>query len=225
MIAPPTPATCRPRATGSGARVAVTMLPRLLPSRAPAALLDPVVRLLAALRVTPNALSVAGLAGAAAAAALIANGALPAGGALLLLAGSLDLLDGALARATGRAGPAGALLDSTLDRCSEAAVLFGVLLYQLGRDASEEAALAFAAVTGSLLVSYVRARAEGLGAPLADGLLRRQERVVLLAAGLLTGWLRLALWLLAVLTLLTVLQRLRLGLRAVRAQAADGGER
>ena len=202
----------------------MTMPPRLLPSRAPAAIVDPIVGLLIALRVTPNAVSVAGLAGNAAVGALVASGALLPGGIVLLLASALDLFDGALARATGRAGPIGALLDSTLDRFSEVIVLFGVLVYELDRGNREESALVFVAVAGSLLVSYVRSRAGELGVTLTEGLLTRPERVALLAAGLITGWLRVTLWILAILTVLTALQRLYLAVNALRAQAAEGGD-
>ena len=202
----------------------MTMPPRLLPSRAPAAIVDPIVGLLIALRVTPNVVTVAGLAGNAAAAALVASGALLLGGIVLLLASALDLFDGALARATGRAGPIGALLDSTLDRFSEAILLFGVLVYALDRGNREESTLVFVAVAGSLLVSYVRSRAGELGVTLTEGLLTRPERVALLAAGLITGWLRVTLWMLAILTVLTALQRLYLAVNALRAQAAEGGD-
>lgn len=189
---------------------------RLLPGRPPAALLAPIVRALTALGVTPAALTWAGLAGNVAAGALVGSGALLAGGAVMLVASGLDMLDGALARATARATPAGALLDSTLDRVSEAAVLAGVLLYALDRDDDTLAALSFVAVAGSLLVSYVRARVEGLGAKLTDGLFTRAERVVVLGVALLVGALTPALWLLAVLTPLTAAQRLWLGLRTLR---------
>ena len=203
----------------------MTMLPRLLPSRVPAVILDPIVRLLIALRITPNVITVVGFLGAVGAAALIATGELLIGGVVLLLAGALDLFDGALARATGRAGPVGALLDSTLDRASEAAVLFGVLLYQLDRGNNEEAALAFVALAGSFLVSYVRTRAGELGFEVAEGLATRPERVVVLGLGLLTGWLRVALWILAIATVLTALQRLVLAIGALRrAQSTEGGD-
>lgn len=191
---------------------------RLLPSRPPAAALAPVVRALAMLGVTPLALSLAGLVGNMAAGVLVARGALLAAGILTLLASALDMLDGALARATGRASRTGALLDSTLDRVSEAAVLCGVLAYALGRGDDEQALLAFVAVVGSLMVSYVRARAEALGLALTDGLFTRAERVVVLSAALMLGWLRPALWLLAVLTVLTAVQRVVIAVRALRAE-------
>ncbi len=189
---------------------------RLLPSRLPAFVLEPIVRRLAAVGVTPLGLSVAGLAGNVAAAILISRGALFMGGTVMLLASALDLLDGALARATNTASPAGALIDSTLDRASEAVVLFGVCVYMLGTDRDTEAMLAFVAVVGSLMVSYVRARAEGLGVSMTDGIFTRPERVLLLGSALILGYLWIALWALAVLTSLTALQRLLIGIRALQ---------
>jgi len=192
-------------------------MPSLLPTRAPARLLAPIVGALVAIGVTPVMLTTAGFAGNALAAVLIARGGLVAGGAVVLVASALDMFDGAVARATRRASRFGALFDSVLDRASEAVVLFGIAVYAIDRGSREQALLAFAAVVGSLLVSYVRARAEGLGATLTDGLFRRQERVVLTALGLMLGLLRPALWMLAVLSLLTAAQRLVLAARAVRA--------
>ena len=195
----------------------------LLPSRAPAVVIGPIVRTLARLGVTPDMLTFAALAGNAVAAALIAGGALAAGGIVMLLASSLDFFDGELARTTGRASKAGALLDSVFDRFSEVVVLFGLLLYQLGEDHNEEAALVFVVLAGSLLVSYVRARAEGLGVALTSGWLRRAERVVLLGVALITGVLvRPVLWALAVLTVLTAVQRLYLATRTLRSEATEG---
>ncbi len=197
-------------------------MPSLLPKRLPANVLAPIVGVLAAAGVTPTMVTTAGLAGNAIAAVLIARGALLAGGIVVLLASGLDMLDGALARQTGRASRFGALYDSVLDRFSEAVVLFGIAVYAFNRGSREETLLAFAAVVGSLLVSYVRARAEGLDVALTDGLFRRQERVVLTAAGLILGLLRAALWILAVLSLLTAVQRLWLASRALlAADAAD----
>ncbi|MEX2229769.1 MAG: CDP-alcohol phosphatidyltransferase family protein, partial [Dehalococcoidia bacterium] len=196
---------------------ALMAMPSLLPTRAPARLLAPIVGALVAIGVTPAMLTIAGFAGNALAAVLIARGGLAAGGAVVLVASALDMFDGAVARATGRASRFGALFDSVLDRASEAVVLFGIAVYAIDRGSREQALLAFAAVVGSLLVSYVRARAEGLGATLTDGLFRRQERVVLTALGLMLGLLRPALWMLAVLSLLTAAQRLVLAARAVRA--------
>ena len=188
---------------------------RLFSGRTPSRLIDPLVGVLVALRVTPNAVTVAGLLGSLAAATLVARGDLLAGGVVMLLAGALDLLDGALARATGRVTRFGAVLDATFDRVSEAAVLFGVLFYETNLGNREESLLAFVAAVASLLVSYIRARVESHGGSLTEGVFTRPERVALLAAALITGWLRAGLWLLAALTLLTAAQRLYLASRAL----------
>lgn len=176
------------------------------------------MRWLAAIGVTPDMITFVSIAGNIAAAVLAANGQLIAAGIVMLIFSAMDFLDGALARATGQASSYGALLDSVFDRTSEAAVLFGILVYELDQGHSEESALVFAAVFGSLMVSYVRARAEGLGLELREGLFTRPERVVLLAAALITGWLRLGLWILAVLTLLTATQRFVSAARTLRRQ-------
>ena len=194
---------------------------RLLPGRAPEGLTTPLVRPLVALGVSPHAVSAAALAGSLVAAGFIARGELVLGGAAMLAAAALDSLDGALARLSGRASRLGALLDSTFDRVAEAAVLGALLYHQLGLGHREESMLAFAALAGSLLVSYVRARAEAEGVVVAGGLLARTERVLLLGAGLITGWIRGALWLLAVLSLLTAAQRLLLAVNSLRSREAE----
>ena len=200
------------------------MSPRLLAGRAPALLLDPVVRALAWAGVSPAMVTTAGLIGSLIAAVLIARGELMAGGIVVLLAASLDMFDGALARATGRVTRFGAVLDATFDRISEAAVLFGMLVYELNLGNREESLLIFAALTGSLLVSYVRAKVEAMGGTMSDGLFTRTERVVLTGAALITGWLRAGLWVLAVLTLLTAAQRLLAAPRALRSPSLKDGD-
>ncbi len=194
----------------------------ILPRRAPAAVLDPIVGALASAGVTPTMLTTTGFLGNVLAAYFVVQGWLIAAGAAVLFFSALDLLDGALARSTGTASRFGALYDSTLDRLSEAAVLFGVLWYELDLGNQEEALLAFLAVVGSLMVSYVRARSEGLGMPLKDGLFTRSERVVLTGVFLLFGWLRLALWILAVLTLFTAAQRTWIASRLLIEADRDG---
>lgn len=190
----------------------------LLPRRAPAVVLDPLVRALAAARVTPTMLTTAGFLGNVFAGWLAARGEVLLAGVAVLFFSALDMLDGALARATGKASRFGALYDSTLDRLSEAAVLGGLLWYALERGSDEQAMLAFVATVGSLMVSYVRARSEGLGLALKDGLFTRSERVVLVGVALIFDVTRAALWVLAVLTVLTAIQRLWIGSRALIAE-------
>lgn len=136
--------------------------------------------------VAPDQLTAASLA-LSALAGLLALGAPVAAGVSLLLAGLLDGLDGSLARATGRASRAGAFLDSTLDRYGEFLVLLGVWgrLAGLGLP-GWGGFLALVALQGALMVSYTRARAEGLGHGLRGGVFERPERLLAIAAGLLT---------------------------------------
>ena len=193
---------------------------RLLPARPPAAAIDPIVRVLVAIRATPAMLTTAGLIGNVFAAALIARGDIFVGGIVVLLASALDMFDGALARATGTASRFGAMFDSVLDRFSEAVVLFGIAWYGLKVGDPEQALLAFAAVVGSLMVSYVRARAEGLNLQLRDGIFTRSERVVLTGAMLILGYVTIGLWILAVASLFTAFQRLWIASRMLLAEDA-----
>jgi CDP-diacylglycerol--glycerol-3-phosphate 3-phosphatidyltransferase len=171
---------------------------------------DPIVSPLAAIGVTPNMVSAAGFAGNVAAGGLAAGGHFAAAGAVMLIFSALDLLDGALARKTGTVTKFGAVFDSVLDRLSEAAVLGGLLFHytQIGGHI-EEVALIYAATVGSIMVSYVRARAEGIGLELREGLFTRAERVLLLGGALIIGFgvLRWALWALALLSHATVAHR------------------
>ncbi len=128
-------------------------------------------------------------------------------GLWLLGAGFFDVLDGSLARNAGLQGPFGAFWDSTLDRVSEAFVFGGFLLYYGRHQDFSNLLLAFGVCILSLLVSYTRARAEGLGISCEVGILPRPGRVVLLALGLMSGLLSLALWTVGTLSLVTVIQR------------------
>ena len=180
----------------------------LLPRRAPKQIIDPIVGLIARTGVTPNHLSLLGFSGNVGAAVLAARGDFLWAGIVMLVFSAMDMLDGALARATGRATRFGAVLDAALDRMSEAALLSGLGYYFAERGQTEETMLCFAALAGSLLVSYVRAHALSQGLDLQDGLFTRVERVILLAVVLMIDQVRIGLWILAVLTMLTGVQRL-----------------
>jgi CDP-diacylglycerol--glycerol-3-phosphate 3-phosphatidyltransferase len=145
------------------------------------------VRPLAARKVPPDWVTAAGLF-LSTLAALLVPWSPPTAGLVLLAAGVFDTVDGALSRATGQASPAGALLDSTFDRYAEFATLVGAWarLSRLGNCVGG-GALALVALQGSVMVSYARARAEGLGFELRGGVFERTERVLVLAAGLLTS--------------------------------------
>jgi CDP-diacylglycerol--glycerol-3-phosphate 3-phosphatidyltransferase len=181
-----------------------TLVPHTLPKR----LTDPVGQTLARTGITPNMITTAGLGGAIVAAVLVARGQFLAGGIIMLAAAALDLFDGVVARASGRVTLFGGVLDSLCDRLSEAAVLGGLLFRLAGQGKREEVVLSFVAVVGSLLVSYLRARAEAAGLQLREGLFTRPERVIVLSIGLVFDIVRIALWVLAVAANLTVLQRL-----------------
>jgi len=172
--------------------------------------MDQVGRVLARTGLTPDAASILGFVINAAVAVVLASGRFGLGGLLLLIAAPFDMVDGAIARATGKGSPFGAFLDSMLDRYSEVVLFFG-LLWHVQHDptnATTRTFLIYGCATGSLLVSYARARAEALGFDNEVGILARPERVVGLGAFLLFGWTDLILWLLAVLTYITAIQRL-----------------
>jgi CDP-diacylglycerol--glycerol-3-phosphate 3-phosphatidyltransferase len=171
-------------------------------------IVEQVVRPLAARGLSPNMVSLIGLALNAAAAAVIAAGPLRWSGACVLFAGIFDMFDGAVARVQRKTTLFGAFLDSTLDRYSEGLLFLGVVLYALRfeHDASARTwiiALAYSAALLSLIVSYTRARAEGLGLDCKVGLMERPERVILLGAGLLIGGQAWLLWVLVVFVLAT----------------------
>jgi CDP-diacylglycerol--glycerol-3-phosphate 3-phosphatidyltransferase len=175
---------------------------------------NPVIGILGKSGIKPDALTFTGLAINIGAAYVIATGHFPLGGILILVAGLFDLLDGALAKFAQKTTKFGAILDSTVDRISEAAIFCGLLVwYMPGRS---EIVLIFAVLIGSFLVSYIRARAEGLGLECKVGLFTRAERVIVLAVGLLVNQVVIALWILAVFVYITVVQRL-VYLRRVRS--------
>ncbi|HSP09919.1 MAG TPA: CDP-alcohol phosphatidyltransferase family protein [Candidatus Dormibacteraeota bacterium] len=167
---------------------------------------------------TPNQVTVVGFCLTVIASGLAAFGQLRWAGVVLIFAGTCDILDGALARSTNASYPYGAFLDSTLDRYSEGAVYIGLAAYfvTVGGPLQRWLVLAtLAALAGSFLVSYVRARAQSLGFSCQTGLFARPERVVVTVIGLLFGTafggavLYAVIFLLAVLTNLTALQRIR----------------
>jgi len=163
---------------------------------------------------TPNQVTVVGLLLTFAAAILVAFGELRWAGVVLIVAGTCDILDGALARSTHTSYPYGAFLDSTLDRYSEGAIYIGLAAYFMSAGGPYQRWLVlatFAALAGSFLVSYVRARAQSLGFTCESGIFARPERVVVTVIGLILGtWVLYAVvFLLAVLTNLTALQRIR----------------
>lgn len=183
-----------------------------------------IVPALQLLHMSPNALTVLGLLVCAGSAVLVALGYLTAGGIVLLLASAFDILDGALARVTGRTYRYGAFLDSTIDRYAETFTYIGLLWFFLFHEHTALGPmLVVFALSGSQLVSYVRARAQSLGFTCDGGLLARPERVVITVIGLIVSPLLVwALWILAVMTNLTAVQRIWfVWQQSRRAPAAD----
>jgi phosphatidylinositol phosphate synthase len=179
------------------------------------ALLDPAVRGLVRIGATPNGLTVIGLLGAIAAAVLVLNRHWIAAGLLGIVISLLDICDGGVARATGRSTRFGAFLDSTFDRLADA-LYIGAIGVTFAQDHQYYAVgAAFLALAGSFLVSYTRARAEGLGVDssvVRGGLMDRPARLTLLAIGIFLApvgrVLEVVMVLLAVLTMITVAQRM-----------------
>ena len=169
---------------------------------------QPIALFFARVGLTPNVVTVLGLLLTVGVSVVIALGATRLGGLLLLVTSAMDALDGTLARATGQVSRFGAFLDSTLDRVSEGALFLGLLACLLPHSRELEVYFVFLAILGSVMVSYTRARAEGLGYECKVGLFTRVERVLTLGVGLMLGWVRLTLIVMAVLTWFTVGQRM-----------------
>jgi CDP-diacylglycerol--glycerol-3-phosphate 3-phosphatidyltransferase len=158
--------------------------------------------------ITANHLTVTGLVMAVAAAVTIANGWLRAGLLLLVLTAVPDVLDGAVAKASGTASPRGAFFDSVVDRVSDALLLGGVAWYLASTQPGRIAVLPFAVMAASMLISYERAKAEALGFDARGGLMERAERLGFLAFGLLFESLLVpVLWVMLALTVFTAGQR------------------
>jgi CDP-diacylglycerol--glycerol-3-phosphate 3-phosphatidyltransferase len=156
--------------------------------------------------ISADQITVLGLVASVACGLVVAQGRLGWGAFFLALSGLTDVLDGAVAKSGGTAGPRGAFFDSVCDRISDGVVLGGAAWYYAGRQ-PHLAVLAFAVAVLSLLISYERARAESLDLNGKSGLMERAERMVVLGLGLMFGRLTAALWVLAALTALTVVQR------------------
>ena len=172
-------------------------------------LLQPLVRLLGRSGISPHALTVVGFIISLGAAVCFGYGYFCWAGSLTLLAGVFDTLDGQLARMTDQTTRFGAFFDSTLDRFSETAVLLGLMFFFITRQSSL-ALLVAVFIAASLMVSYTKARAEGLGQECTIGLMQRPERVMLLgiAAFFNLQVLIIILWILTILTGYTVGERI-----------------
>lgn len=171
-------------------------------------IVDPVVTVMARLHVSPNTLTVAGMLAHFFLAWLIAQGEMRWAAVGIMLIAPLDALDGALARKRGLSqGNFGAFLDSTLDRLAEIILFGGFIFYYVAQENSLMLAAAYIAISGSLMVSYTRARAEGLSHSAKVGILSRVERYAVLTLALLLNLPGVALIIIAVFTYITVAQR------------------
>lgn len=159
--------------------------------------------------VSPNVLTVIGFLLTLFVASVLATGNFLLGGLLLIFAALFDTFDGALARYSNQVTVFGAFLDSTMDRYSEAVTLIALIFYYAGQpDGTVAIGLLACTMAGSLMVSYTRARAEAVGIECREGFFQRTERIVVLTFGLVTGWMMPVLWILAIFTNLTALQRI-----------------
>lgn len=197
------------------------MLSDLVRRRAQA-LLNAIALRLNAFGFTPNMLTLIGFLAMCLIAVVLATGGLALGGVLIIAAGVFDALDGSLARLTNRVSKFGAFLDSTTDRFAEGALFFGIMVWFLQQGMTWVAYLVYLTLLGSLMVSYARARAEGLGVECKEGLMTRFERIALLVIGLILtaffGDLPIlgVLALLAVFANITAVQRMWLVYRATK---------
>lgn len=199
------------------------------------ALGTPIALAFGRLGLTPNALTLIGFAIGCVAGAILATGAWIPGALVLIFGAVFDLFDGTLARATGKASPQGAFLDSVADRASEGVVYIGIAWAALGLDLDRTVILSTAAMTASFMVSYTRAKAESLGFTTGTGMANigfapREVRIVILTLGLLAAGLvpdpaaalDASLGLIAVLAAVTSVQRTR---HSMRQAAAGEGRR
>lgn len=179
--------------------------------------LDPIARFLNRLGLMPNTITILGLVGNTIGAYLIARGAISWGGILVLLMGPIDALDGTMARLRGETSRFGAFVDSVTDRYSELVILAGLMVHFLLTGSLLGAGVTYFAAAGSVLVSYVKARAEALGYDCGIGVLTRVERYLVLVPGLVFNQPLIAIWIIAILANFTAFQRILY----VRSQARE----
>ena len=171
-------------------------------------ILNSIVSLLAAFKVHPNVLTLIGLFINIFAAVLFGKGMFTWAGLVVLFAGIFDMVDGEVARRTGRVTRFGAFFDSVIDRYSDMVLFLGLVLWYAKMDKILYAALVVLSLIGSIMTSYTRARAESLIPSCKVGFLERPERIVLLIIGALSNRMAAVLWVLAVLSNWAVAQRI-----------------
>ena len=170
--------------------------------------LDPLGSFFNRLGLTPNMMTMLGLLGNAVGAYFLARGQMLTGGLFVLLMTPIDALDGTMARLRGESSNFGAFVDSVSDRYAELIIYGGLLYHFLNLGEPLGGLLVFGAAAGSVLVSYVKARAESLGYEAKIGLLTRVERYLVLAPALVFNQLYIGLWIIAILANITALQRI-----------------
>jgi CDP-diacylglycerol--glycerol-3-phosphate 3-phosphatidyltransferase len=171
-------------------------------------LVDNIARFFLKTGIHPNNITILGLVGNFIGAGLLAMGYITIGGIVVLVCGPLDALDGAMARLRGDSNKFGAFVDSVTDRYSELIILGGLLVYFLLRNDILNSGMVFLAAAGSVLVSYVKARAEALDFTAKVGILTRVERYLVLAPLLVLNYPIIAIWIIAILANFTALQRI-----------------
>lgn len=176
---------------------------------------EPIASVLNRIGIHPNTLTLIGLAGNFVGAIFLARSEFLLGGLIILAMGPFDALDGTLARLRGVPSDLGGFIDSVTDRYSELLIFGGLLIHYLEVQDSLMAVVTFAAAVGSVMVSYTRARAEGLGFEAKIGLLTRMERFVILVPSLILGYPQVGVGIVAALGNFTALQRIY----SVRLQA------
>ena len=181
-------------------------------------LLDAIGAFLNGLGITPNTLTISGLVGNLIGAYFLAIGSFMVGGFILLAMGAIDALDGTMARLRGEPSDFGAFVDSVTDRYSELVIYAGLLFYAVKALNLTLAMMVFAATAGSILVSYIRARAQSLGYEAKGGMLTRFERFIILVPSLIFGYPWIGVSIIAILANITALQRII----SVRRQARKG---
>lgn len=168
----------------------------------------PLILILKRLGVSPNLITILGLGITLLSAYLISNGQFMIGGIVLIISSTFDLLDGSLARSLGKVTVFGGVLDSLSDRIGEVAIFCGLLIFYIAEPMKLEIILVFFALSGSLLVSYIRARAQAASIDCEIGIMTRPERLVLISLGLLINQMSIILWIIVALTMVTAGQRI-----------------
>ncbi len=182
---------------------------------------NPLANFLNNIGLMPNTVTILGLVGNTVGAYFLARGQMTIGGILVLLMGPVDALDGAMARLRGHPTEFGAFVDSVTDRYSELVIFGGLLIHFVHAQNWLMATLVYLAAAGSVLVSYIRARAQSVGIETKVGILTRFERYLVLAPGLVFNIPQISLWILAIFTHITALQRILDVRRQFRAKISE----